>query len=73
LRAISDFENEFQMALINRKLDPRLETMFMMTNSRYSYLSSSIVKEIGYYGGDISELVPCEVYNSIIGKIRSHQ
>jgi pantetheine-phosphate adenylyltransferase len=70
LRAMSDFEFEFQMALINRKLDSRLETMFMMTNNRYSYVSSSIVKEIGFFGGDISELVPCEVYNIIMRKIR---
>jgi pantetheine-phosphate adenylyltransferase len=70
LRAISDFEFEFQMALINRKLDSRLETMFMMTNSRYSYLSSSIVKEVGLYGGDICELVPREVYNIIMRRIR---
>ena len=70
LRVMSDFEFEFQMALINRKLDSRLETMFMMTNNRYSYVSSSIVKEIGFYGGDISELVPCEVYNIIMRKVR---
>jgi len=70
LRAMSDFEFEFQMALVNRKLDPRLETMFMMTNNRYSYLSSSIVKEIALYGGDICELVPSEVYNQVMRKIR---
>lgn len=69
LRAMSDFEFEFQMALINRKLDSRLETMFMMTNNSYSYISSSIVKEIGGYGGDISELVPNEVYDTIVKKI----
>lgn len=70
LRVMSDFEFEFQMALINRKLDSRLETMFMMTNNRYSYVSSSIVKEIGFYGGDISDLVPCEVHSIIVRKIR---
>ncbi len=70
LRAISDFESEFQMALTNRKLDSRLETMFMMTNSRYSYLSSSIVKEVALYGGDICELVPREVYNMVMNRIR---
>jgi len=70
LRAMSDFEFEFQMALVNRKLDPRLETMFMMTNNRYSYLSSSIVKEIALYGGDVCELVPSEVYNQVLRKIR---
>ena len=58
LRAISDFEYEFQMALMNRKLDPNIETMFMMTNYKYSYLSSSEEKEIGRLGGCIGELVP---------------
>ena len=70
LRAMGDFEFEFQMALVNRKLDSRLETMFMMTNNRYSYVSSSIIKEIGLYGGDICELVPNEIYNIIMRKIR---
>ncbi|MCW3489922.1 pantetheine-phosphate adenylyltransferase [Dethiobacter alkaliphilus] len=73
LRAMSDFEFEFQMALINRKLDSRLETMFMMTNNRYSYVSSSIVKEIGSYGGDICELVPNEVYNIIKRRLRQER
>jgi pantetheine-phosphate adenylyltransferase len=66
LRAISDFEFEFQMALVNQKLDPSIETLFMMTNSKYSYLSSSIVKEIASLGGDISTLVPSEVYDMIV-------
>jgi pantetheine-phosphate adenylyltransferase len=70
LRAMSDFEFEFQMALVNRKLDPRLETMFMMTNNRYAYLSSSIVKEIAFYGGDVCELVPSEVHSQILRKVR---
>lgn len=70
LRAISDFEFEFQMALVNRKLNPDIETLFMMTNSKYSYLSSSIVKEIASFGGDINDLVPSEVYDTIISKYR---
>ena len=70
LRAMSDFEFEFQMALVNQKLDPSIETMFMMTNNKYSYLSSSIVKEIASLGGDISSLVPMEVYDIIIGKYK---
>ncbi len=70
LRAISDFEFEFQMALINRKLDCEVETMFMMTNSKYSYLSSSIVKEVASFGGSVEELVPPAVYNSILEKYR---
>lgn len=58
LRAISDFEYEFQMALMNRKQNPRIETLFMMTSSRYSYLSSSMVKEVLRLGGCIRDLVP---------------
>ncbi len=65
LRAISDFEFEFQMALVNQKLNPSIETLFMMTNSKYSYLSSSIVKEIVALEGDISSLVPDEVHDII--------
>lgn len=70
LRAMSDFEFEFQMALVNQKLKPAMETMFMMTNNKYSYLSSSIVKEIASLGGDISSLVPPEVYETIVAKCR---
>lgn len=58
LRAISDFEMEFQMAGMNRKLNPNAETVFLMTGTDYSYLSSSIVKEIFKLGGPIHELVP---------------
>lgn len=70
LRAMSDFEFEFQMALVNQKLSPNIETLFMMTNNKYSYLSSSIVKEIAGLGGDISSLVPPEVYEIIMSKYR---
>ncbi len=69
LRAISDFEFEFQMALVNRKLDCDVETLFMMTNNKYSYISSSIVKEVASYGGEIKDLVPREVYPDIMEKI----
>ena len=58
LRAVSDFEYEFQMALTNRQLSPNVETMFLMTNGKYSYLSSSIVKEVAKYGGKLDGLVP---------------
>ncbi|MDP3058763.1 MAG: pantetheine-phosphate adenylyltransferase, partial [bacterium] len=57
LRAISDFEYEFQMALMNRALDKDVDTLFMMTDYRYSYLSSSLVKEVARLGGPINELV----------------
>jgi pantetheine-phosphate adenylyltransferase len=69
LRAISDFENEFQMALVNRKLNCNVETMFMVTNNMYSYVSSSIVKEVASYGGDIKDLVPSQVYAMIKNKL----
>lgn len=58
LRAISDFEIEFQMALNNKRMSPEIETIFMMTKNEYSFLSSSMVKEIIQFGGDISGLVP---------------
>jgi pantetheine-phosphate adenylyltransferase len=58
LRAVSDFEYEFQMALLNRRLQPEVETIFLMTGAEHSYLSSSIVKEIARLGGEIAGLVP---------------
>jgi pantetheine-phosphate adenylyltransferase len=58
LRAISDFEYEFQMALMNRRLDPRIETVFMMPAESYSYVSSRLVKEVFQLGGRVSDLVP---------------
>ncbi len=71
LRAVSDFEYEFQMALMNNKLEPNIETLFMMTSSKYSYLSSSIVKEVGKLGGCLKELVPDEIINEILRKIKN--
>lgn len=71
LRAVSDFEIEFQMALANRKLNCNIETMFMMTNNIYSFVSSSIVKEVAFYGGNIEGMVPKEVHQIIIDKIKS--
>lgn len=61
LRAGSDFENEFQMALINHKINPELDTMFLTAESRYMYLSSSAVKELGSYGVDLSDFLPSEI------------
>lgn len=58
LRAVTDFEYELQMALMNRKLDSNLETFFLMASSQYTFLSSSIVKEVAKFNGDISSLVP---------------
>ena len=61
LRAISDFEYEFQMALMNRRLNPRIDTVFLMAPEGYSYLSSRLVKEVFQLGGSVSELVPAVV------------
>jgi len=58
LRAVSDFEFEFQMALMNRKLEPKIETVFLTPKEEYTYLSSRIVKEIARLGGDVKEFVP---------------
>jgi pantetheine-phosphate adenylyltransferase len=58
LRAISDFESELQMAHMNRKLDPRVDTVFFMSALEHSYLSSSLVKEIATFGGDVTQMVP---------------
>ncbi len=61
LRAVSDFEYEFQMALTNRKLCDDIETLFISASTEYMFLSSSIVKEIASYNGDLTGLVPCEL------------
>lgn len=61
LRAGSDFENEFQMALVNHKINPELDTMFLTAESQYMYLSSSMVKELGTYGVDLSDFLPQEI------------
>ena len=68
LRAFSDFEYEFQMALMNSQLDPNIETLFMMTSSEYSYLSSSSVKQVAKFGGNISGLVPDEIITEVYNK-----
>lgn len=70
LRAVSDFEYEFQMSLINKKLDNNIETVFMMTNSETFYLSSTAVKQVAMFGGSIKDLVPDEIVNEILKKIQ---
>jgi pantetheine-phosphate adenylyltransferase len=70
LRAISDFEYEFQMALMNKKLGDDVETLFMATSTRYSYLSSSLVKEVARLGGCIQDLVPECVLSQITAQFR---
>jgi pantetheine-phosphate adenylyltransferase len=69
LRAVSDFEFEFQMALMNRKLEPVIETIFLMPAEKYTYLSSRIVKEIARLGGDISAFVPDSVARALREKL----
>jgi pantetheine-phosphate adenylyltransferase len=69
LRAVSDFEYELQMALLNNKLDPEIETLLMMTNYKYSYLSSSAVKQIALFGGCIKELVPDLIVTRILKRV----
>ncbi|WRP08336.1 pantetheine-phosphate adenylyltransferase [Rossellomorea aquimaris] len=71
LRAVSDFEYEMQITSMNRVLEDDIETFFIMTNNQYSFLSSSIVKEVAKYGGNISELVPKRVEESLKEKYRN--
>ncbi|MBP1866972.1 pantetheine-phosphate adenylyltransferase [Clostridium tertium] len=68
LRTVSDFEYEFQMALMNSKLDPDIETVFMMTSSAYSYVSSSSVKQVAKFGGNIKGLVPEELITEVMDR-----
>lgn len=71
LRAITDFEYELQMSQTNHKLEPNVETIFLTTNIEYSYLSSTTVKEIAAFGGDISEFVPKAVVRELTEKMKS--
>ena len=72
LRAVSDFEFEFQLALMNRKLNERVETIFMMPKDTYTFLSSRIVKEIARLGGDVSAFVPPPVRQALLHKLATH-
>jgi len=69
IRAISDYEYELQMALMNRKLEPRLETVFMLPSEAYSYLSSKLVREIAQLGGPLKDLVPAAVEQRLRAKV----
>ena len=71
LRAVSDFEYELQMALMNRRLNPRVETVFMMPKEDYIYLSSRLVKEVHFLGGDVTGLVPDKVLERLRARQRS--
>ena len=73
LRAMSDFEYEFQMALTNRKLNPQVETVFLTTTADHMYLSSSLVKQVARLGGDISDFVPACILPDITEKLRKEK
>ncbi len=73
LRAVSDFEAEFQMALMNRRLDPRVETVFLTPKEEYSYLSSRLTKEVFLLGGDLEGLVPKEVLERMRERVKRPQ
>jgi pantetheine-phosphate adenylyltransferase len=73
LRAVSDFEFEFQMALMNRKLDEKIETIFMMPKDTYTFISSRIVKEIARLGGDVSPFVPPHIGAALKKKLKMSQ
>jgi len=71
IRAISDYEHEFQMALMNRRLAPEIETVFLQPAGRYSFVSSRMVKEVFSFGGDISGLVPPNVVKKLRARIKN--
>ena len=65
---MSDFESEFQMALINKKMNPNLDTVFLTSSEKYTYLSSSVVKEMARYGTDLKKFVPMEILDDVINR-----
>ena len=73
LRAVSDFEYEFQMALVNQRINPEVETVFLTTSSEYMFLSSSSVREIAAHGGDISQFVPETIINRVMDKYKERK
>lgn len=73
LRAVSDYEQEVQMAVINRKLNHNLETMFLASSEKYTYLSSTIVKEMARYGADLREFIPREIVDDVQERMKTLQ
>ena len=73
LRAVSDYEQEVQMAVINRKLNHNLETMFLASSEKYTYLSSTIVKEMARYGADLKEFIPREIVEDVQERLKTLQ
>lgn len=73
LRAVSDYEYELQMALVNRKLNPQLDTMFLPSSAKYTYLSSSIAKELASYGADLTDFLPREIIPDVEKKFNDRR
>lgn len=73
LRAVSDFEMEFQIAAMNRKLAPDVETVFIMTSTEHSFVSSTMVKDVGRYGGDISDLIPPAIQDYVKNALKTRR
>lgn len=73
LRAVSDYEAEIQMAMINAKLNPKLDTIFLYTRPKYAYLSSTVVKEMARYGADLSDFVPRQIIELVRAKVAAGQ
>lgn len=71
MRAVSDYEREFQIALVNRKLDPTIETFLMPSSEKYTYLSSSVVREMARYGADLEAFVPVEIMDDVLRRVNS--
>ena len=70
LRAVSDFDSEFQMALANKKLNPSIETKFLASREKYTYLSSTIAREMAKYGADLTDSLPAEIIDEVSAKLR---
>lgn len=73
LRAISDYENEVQMAIINEKITPGLETVFLPSGEKYTYISSTVVKEVASYGAELHEFIPREIMDDLMNKIKDRR
>ena len=73
LRAVSDFDYELQIALVNKKMNPDLDTLFLTSSEKYTFLSSTVVKEMAAYGADLAELVPKEIIHDIVEKTKTRR